>query len=490
MNITRNRWVIYLCLAILVRCITFGSPVVHVDESFYLVVSRLWIDGSIPFVDVWDRKPIGLFILYLPAASLGMHWGLWAYQIMALAFAVATAEMIARLAMRAGWIRGAFPAGLAYLLWLDLLEGQGGQAPVFYNLFVIVAAAMLAPRADDANAPGRRLSAGAGAMLLIGLALQIKYSVVFEGLFLGLWWMWRERRLGRAWPSLAAGAALLATIAGMPTLIAWAYYIHIGHGPEFAFANFQSILLRRGDPWSEQLGNLLYIVAMLAPFVAAAVWGFRQPGGNEAQRLLRHWLFAWLCVTLIGILAFGTWFNHYALPALPPLCLCAAGIADQQRLARKVMVPFLALSLIAGQIMLVVKLLKRGSVAEYAALAKVVGHGEGCFYIYSGEAIFYAYSNRCRVTRYLFPSHLGRTREEGSIGVDQMQEIRRVFSQHPQIVMMAQPYFGERADIRQEAVRQLGLGYRRKASLMLGTRAVEVFEWRGGIGSNVVAPAR
>lgn len=490
MNITRNRWFIYLCVAILVRCMTFGSPVVHVDESFYFTAARLWGDGAIPFVDVWDRKPIGLFILYLPAASLGLHWGLWAYQIMALAFAVATAEVIARLAVRAGWARGAFPAGVAYLLWLNLLEGPGGQAPVFYNFFVIAAAWLLAPCSADANSPARRLRAGALAMLLIGVALQIKYSVVFEGLFFGLWWIWRERMLGRALPGIAAGAVLLAAIAAMPTLIAWGYYIHIGHGPEFAFANFQSILLRRGDPWHEQLSHLLYIVVMLTPFAAAAGWAFMQRSEDAAQLHVRNWMFAWLGAALFGILVFGTWFNHYALPALPPLCLCAAGFANRHRLAPKVVVPFLALSLIAGQIMLVVKLFNRGLAAEYSALAKAVGDGEGCFYLYSGEPIFYAYSQRCRVTRYLFPSHLTRTREIGSIGVDQIQEVRRIFAQHPRIVMMAQPFFGERADVRQEAVRQLGLGYRRTAAMPLGSRSVEVFEWQGGVRRDAPAPAR
>ena len=46
-------------------------------------------------------------------------------------------------------------AGAAYLIWLDMLEGQGGQAPVFYNLLMIVAAGLVMPGTHDGSARAR-----------------------------------------------------------------------------------------------------------------------------------------------------------------------------------------------------------------------------------------------------------------------------------------------------------------------------------------------
>lgn len=460
------------------RFCTFGHPVVHVDESFYFTAARLWAQGALPFVDVWDRKPLGLFLLYLPAASLGMQWGLWVYQALALVFAVATAELIARLAERAEWGSGALPAGLAYLFWLNLFDGQGGQAPVFYNLAVIAAATLLAPQKADPAHPGRRFVSGAAAMLIIGVALQIKYSVIFEGLFLGCWWVWRERALGRQWRHLIPGALVLVALAAAPTLIVWITYWRLGHGDAFAYANFLSILHRQSGAPVEQLGNFLYLIVMLSPLTCAAVATFRQPCPDRTQRNLRNWLFGWLAASLFGVFAFGGWFEHYALAALPPLCVFAAGFAAQHHRGKQLLLPFLAVSLAAGQIMVVAKLWSRGSIAEYVAITKVIGHGDGCLYVYSGEAIFYSYSHRCRVTRYLFPSHLGRASEAGAIGTDQLQEVRRVFLQRPQLVMMADPYIGESAAIRRAVVSQVQAAYRLKATMQLGSRKIEIFERR------------
>src|SRR6202008_384055 len=91
----RNRFILLLLVALVARAITFGDPVVHVDEEFYFATAYGWLHGATPYLDIWDRKPIGLFILYLPAAMFGLKAGLWAYQIMALASLVATAWLIA-----------------------------------------------------------------------------------------------------------------------------------------------------------------------------------------------------------------------------------------------------------------------------------------------------------------------------------------------------------------------------------------------------------
>ena len=64
------RLILVVVAALLARAATFGNPVLGSDEEFYFTVSRMWAEGATPFVDVWDRKPIGLFLLYLPAAAL------------------------------------------------------------------------------------------------------------------------------------------------------------------------------------------------------------------------------------------------------------------------------------------------------------------------------------------------------------------------------------------------------------------------------------
>jgi hypothetical protein len=52
-------YVIVIVLATLVfRSFHFGNPDVDFDEPFYLLVGDRMLHGAIPYVDIWDRKPI------------------------------------------------------------------------------------------------------------------------------------------------------------------------------------------------------------------------------------------------------------------------------------------------------------------------------------------------------------------------------------------------------------------------------------------------
>lgn len=468
-----RRFLIVLLVAILARLVTFGNPIVHVDEEFYFVTAQAWTHGALPYVDVWDRKPIGLFLVYLPAAALGMPAGIWAYQAMALASLVATALLIARLADRAGWNKGALAGALAYVLWVDFVDGQGGQAPIFYNLLIIAAAVLIAPRPGE-NTPRTR---GLIAMALVGLALQIKYSVVFEGMFFGLWLLVREWRSGRRWSILPYGAALVA-LAILPTLLAWCAFASIGAGDAWVYANLTSILERNADPLFEQLGNLAKILLITSPLIAATILAVGSSGQTPETPALRRWLFTWVIAAAFGLLIFGSWFEHYTLPLMVPLSVCAAGFFGDHRDGRRAVLAVLILAFIGGQIVLISKRFTRGTQAQFTAIADAIGQGPGCLYVYSGETALYPATGRCALTRYLFPSHLGRVRETGAIGVDQPAEIARILALKPEIVVLRPAYRGERADTRALVMADMRAAYRLRAVRPLGNQAIQIFERR------------
>lgn len=473
------RWAMLLLVALALRVFTFGNPLVHVDEEFYFTVGRALWQGAVPYLDIWDRKPVGLFLLYAVPAALGLPLGIWAYQAMALASVTVTALLIARLAERAGWARGSLAAALAYLLWLDLLEGAGGQSPVFYNLPMVGAATLLAPRPDDGVRGGRRFRAGAGAFALVGCALQIKYSVVFEGAFFGAWWLWRELRLTRTPARAVAGAALLATVAALPTLAAWGWYAAHGWSDAFVYANFRSIAQRVPDPIVPQLLNLLLIVLVTLPLLVIVSLTLRRPPAAGPGRDLQRWLFAWSVAAGLGLLVFGAYFDHYALPLLVPLSTCSAGFFARHPAARRVVVPLFAVLFVGSEAVVLDRLYGRGTPTQFAALTRAVGDAPpGCLYVFSGTSMSYAASARCTLTRYRFPSHLDRPRERGAIGVDQQAEIARILAAKPAVVVMRQPFRGERADMRALALRLMTPGYAVLRVLPLGDTQVTVYARR------------
>lgn len=463
----RLRLPILLLVAIAARALTFGNPVVHVDEEFYFVVGdRLW-QGALPFVDIWDRKPIGLFLLYALPARLGFPAGIWAYQLLALASAVATAWLVARLADRAGYAAGATAGGIAYLLWLVLLGGQGGQSPVFYNLLTIAAVSLILP-------PRTSRTRGLGAMALIGIALQIKYSVVFEGVVFGLWLIavdWRTSR--RPLASLCYAAALIV-LALAPTALAAAWYAWIGQWDAFAYANFLSVFHRNPDPLGELAQNLGQMILIVSPIVSLAILALRRarPDAGAAER---RFLALWLAVAIGSVLVFRPWFDHYALPILLPACAAAAGMFGSAGWRRRYTPALLLTAALAGQMTLLVQRMERGDGAQLAALAAAIGRGPGCLYVYSGNPMLYAATGRCTVSRYLVASHLIRARETGATGVDQDAEIRRILAARPAVVVMRPPYRGERPQAHALANAAMRDGYRLAATLPMGNEALRVY---------------
>ncbi len=471
------RWLVLLLAATLVRSPTFGNPIVHVDEEFYFITAQHMLHGALPFVDIFDRKPVGLFLLYVPAAALGFPWGILAYQLMALASVVLTAMMIARLADRAGWHRGATPAALLYIFMLNIADGQGGQAPVFYNLLMIGATGLVLPRADDDAADGRRIARAMGAMLLVGLAMQVKYSVLFEGLFLGLWLTVREWRMGTTplhWTIRVAAYALTAMV---PTVLAGAVYAALGHFDAWFFANFKSILDRKSDPAGELALAFLQMVLFLGPLLTISWFSWRMPAADALTARRRTLLFGWLISSVVGLIVFGSWFNHYALPVMMPASLCCAGFFGAAPTGRRIVAPaLLAVALIAGETIVVTSAWRRGNAAQLETIAAAIGRGPGCLYLHSGDTMMYAASGRCTASAWVFPSHLARERENGAVGADQLEEVDRIFRRHPAVVAMRAPFTGERRVVRERVLAYLRRdGYRPRGRYPIGDDQIAVY---------------
>ena len=79
---TRLAVALLFLAAFLLRMPHFGDPLYQIDEQFYLLVGDRMLHGAIPFVDIWDRKPIGLFLLFA-AIRLLPGDGILAYQLVA-----------------------------------------------------------------------------------------------------------------------------------------------------------------------------------------------------------------------------------------------------------------------------------------------------------------------------------------------------------------------------------------------------------------------
>jgi hypothetical protein len=393
-------------------------------------------------VDIWDRKPFGLFALFAAIRELG-GTGIIQYQIVATLFAAATAAIIALISLRVTGRRGATIAGIVYLLYILSSGGDGGQAPVFYNLMVAGAALIVLTiqerRSFDISATGLASSV----MLLLGLAIQIKYTVIFEGAFFGLW------LLGLAWRGcvrpvrLAALAMLWCSIALFPTTCVWALYWHLGFADQFVFQNFLSVFVRSSQEL-DIAGRLFAIGIHIALPLAIAIWGMTvRVGDRAAQRFIG----AWALAAIVAVLMFGTYHNHYALPLFAPLAAAGAPVygdpgarlrlwAFRPRASHVVMI----IGLLLGIGTMIGTRMSRGTGdAAYAAARMVGSTPNDCIFVFAGDPILYHLTNSCLPTAYVFPSLLSEKPDAPSLGRDQMTELRATMATRPRYVFVREP---------------------------------------------------
>jgi hypothetical protein len=320
-----------LGVALLFRAAFFGNPVIEGDEQFYLLVGDRMRHGLLPYVDIWDRKPVGLFLVYAAIRLIGGE-GIWQYQAVATLFAAGTAFLVSRIAARFAPPGAAILAGITYLAWLGVFGGEGGQSPVFYNLPVALAALLVLRAVAAGDASGfRLLRLGGGAMLAVGLAVQIKYSALFEGVFLGCALLWQGRRSGLGAARLAMFGFVWVACALLPTAAALASYAALGEADAFLFANFASVFRRDTSAAGSSLGRLARMAALASPLLFCAALGRwpRPPPGIAVRRngaAAQDFVLAWAAVSILGVLAFGTYYGHYALPVLVPLSAAAAAM--------------------------------------------------------------------------------------------------------------------------------------------------------------------
>jgi hypothetical protein len=434
LDFSKTAGLLIVLVAVATRIVAWWNPVAHVDDQFYLLAGEELLKGHWPYVDVWDRKPLGLFLLYAGIAWIG-GGSILGLNLVATAFAAATAFVIRQIALRFASPAGATLAALAYLVAMPVFGGQTGQSPVFYNLLMAGAAWLLFRAADQRDTSSIRAHALA-AMLLCGLSITIKQVSFVEGAFFGLAFLWLVKRGGANWVAIIATGALMVAIALLPYALTMAGYALAGETAlrDFVYANFISIFERRGWQPIAKVAGAAYFILYLLPLLGMGGWGALSRWRSRRHDLAQLLLLGWLAASLLGYLAVPAFFDHYTLPVLVPLCISAATFFD-----RSTRWAFFSA--------LVIFYLLEGSITDFRhhqrdrqlfdQLRQQVDqarHG-GCIYVADGPSWLYSVTTDCRLTRYLFPDHLNLITEEPAVGTDTANELALIMAQRPAVIV-------------------------------------------------------
>jgi hypothetical protein len=409
-----NGWMIFaaICLfTLFVRLPEFGNPAPDFDEQLYFLVGdRMW-DGAVPFVDIWDRKPIGLFLIYAAIRMLGGD-GIIQYQLVAAAFVAATAFMVHRITTRFTGYSGSLSAACIYIVYLRGFNSYVGQTESFLML-LCVGTMLLAIRSLETDDRAIIRNNALAAMLTMG---------AHEG--------YAKALLKHAAPFIALGLA--------PTALVAFYYAQIGQFEAFFYANFTSIFDRGRLTGESQAFFIRYAGLIFLPLgiVAMSAWlERRQLTGN---RIAFATIAAWGLTCFLAVIMTGSLYIHYAVPIAPPLAIMAGAFIGHAtiRLTATVMLVFYVLFLTAYPAAFQKN---RGDIEAIERMTTLLKPhvDQGCLYIYDGPSALYTTTGSCLPTRRPYPDHLNNLQEIHSMGLDQAAEVRRILENRPIAIVTA-----------------------------------------------------
>ncbi len=412
------------------RAVWFGDPAADTDEQLYSLIGAHMLQGQLPFVDLWDRKPFGLFALFAFAHAIGGP-GPIAYQLLAASFVSVGGWLVFALARPLTDRITATGAGVLYTLLAYAYAAFSAQSEVF---FIPITLGMVLLLRDHPGDSRRAIVA----MLLGGLALQVKYTVAPQCVFLGCVALWPHRR--DTLPRLAVRAAGYALLGLLPTLAVGALYAALGHFSEFFYANFVSIFERlpldsgRFDP------RFLKACAPLALLAAGGVYAatrLNPPKQPQHYRLIAGWSLS----VLAGIFMTSSVYIHYFAAFAPAAVLLALPLLDVCARAR--WAP-LAIVLAASTALLNVPMHSRDTREERAGakrlaamLAPHVGAHRDCLLVFDGPTALYRMTGSCLPGRYVYPDHLNNALEEPALGTSQVGEVARILAARPGAIVTA-----------------------------------------------------
>jgi len=287
------------------------------DASVFVSVTGRMLDGATLYVDAWDHKPPGIFLIEA-GSRLAFGWlGAWpSAWLVTVASTALTGWLVAVVAGRIGvgrlaqWVAG---AGVVLASAQPLISAGGGMTEPPATALAVVALTLATGRirAVTLLAIGALLAASVLTSFLLLPAV-----VAVGGLVLA-----RGGRLG-AVAGLALGAGLaLAAVVGWLALTgalpaAWDALVVYNAAYRDANAVLGFALSRAVIGWT-----LLLTLFVIPPAALGVMAGLREGGLRGA---LAAACVAWIVVELVLVMLQGRVFAHYAVAVLAPAAVLAA----------------------------------------------------------------------------------------------------------------------------------------------------------------------
>jgi hypothetical protein len=348
------------------------------DSVLFAYIGQGWANGLLPYRDLWDHKPPGVFFI----DALLSHPGTDFFLLLACAeflFILGTLFLVYRLGRELGAQAEISVCCAAILCNLNYYNQNGGLTETFLLLPEVASAlCFLRFRAT------RRASAAVLCGLFAGGAALLK-PVGLAPLLAALALLAIEACTKRSNLQFMCRTALLmlsgVVLAWLPAVL---YFRARGLLGEMMFASFTYNFryAGTGEQGIHKLGTLSMLgpvqwLAVCALMLAPVFWSCRR----EARSRSWSFVFLWTLADVCGGVTGGRYYPHYFLPAMPGLSLCAgvvvAELMREQRRWRPVLAVMLLAPLLLLQFQDLEELRKPSREAEWRPLTEAINNDKG-----------------------------------------------------------------------------------------------------------------
>ncbi|GGA18215.1 glycosyltransferase family 39 protein [Okeania sp. KiyG1] len=344
----------FLLLSFFLRFWTLFVSVLDKDESIYILGADSLLNGNLPYIEIWDNKPPGIFILFsLTMLILGKS--IVSIRILSIIATTFTSYFLYSIGVIIDKKQGekiGLLAGALYAIFSLHNDGAAANAEILFAPLVTGAFLLLFQNRKLSNIKVFWIG------LILGIGMQIKYLVVMDvlGLILlgSLFWKEEGRRKKEEAESrkekinlqnnfqtidifknlsfsLFKFYIILGTGLILPAVIIAVIYQFSGYFDEYIYATLTAnskYVAMLNFSWSDLLsrlrkqvlGNiLLWLCLFWSP-----VYLFVFARGKLKQERNLIYLFVWLSCAFLAVLLSKRFYNHYFLQLLPPLCLISS----------------------------------------------------------------------------------------------------------------------------------------------------------------------
>jgi len=309
-----------------------GEPLIGVDEAIYTTVADVLDRGGRLYVDIWDHKPPGIYLLY--QLILTIHRSPEALHLTSFLIGCLNIIMLFFLTWRITGIAAALGAAWLYSVFTSTFWANSLNAEVFLVFLQLAALCLVIWSSNEQISAWRLVAMG----ILFGAAFCIKYVLFFPLVGLLLFLLWRswgagsqDKRKPRVIKILLyfSGGFLSVCLSGI------CYCIVSGIMPEFIRSNFgYNMSYVFHDAWSLFWDYGRFFIRDYAseqwPLLVFAVIGvawwtiFGRRNAGKVTRCQVSLMIIWLASSILATLSPLKFLDHYFLLSIPGFCFIAA----------------------------------------------------------------------------------------------------------------------------------------------------------------------